>query len=144
MRETSLRCVLLLPRLFRSQHAATGHRPPLQSLLEHKIPLERIDLALTPKAAPNQREFDPALFTLPDGAGVEGRAENADVLLIDDTWVTGARVQSAAHCLKRRGARAVAVVVLARQIEPTYPDARSLMERITAAEFDPGTCAVHE
>lgn len=51
------------------------------------------------------------------GASVTG----ADVLVLDDTWVSGGSAQSAAAALKLAGARRVAVVVLGRHINPADP-----------------------
>jgi hypothetical protein len=51
------------------------------------------------------------------GAAVAG----ADVLLIDDTWVSGASAQSAAAALKAAGARRVALVVIGRHVDPADP-----------------------
>jgi hypothetical protein len=58
---------------------------------------------------------DPAAFTLPppDRAGLRG----ARVLLLDDTYVSGARSQSAAAALQRAGARAV-IGPLGRVLRP--------------------------
>jgi glutamine phosphoribosylpyrophosphate amidotransferase len=44
--------------------------------------------------------------------------EGASVLLIDDTYTTGARLHSAAHALQAAGAKLVAGVVVARKINP--------------------------
>jgi hypothetical protein len=67
----------------------------------------------------------------------------ASVLLLDDTWVSGASAQSAAAALKQVGARHVAVVVLGRHVNPDDPAARSLLAGLTPARYDPSTCAVH-
>ena len=48
----------------------------------------------------------------------ERTSAGASVLLLEDTWVSGASAQSAAAALKRAGARHVAVVVLGRYIDP--------------------------
>jgi hypothetical protein len=45
----------------------------------------------------------------------------AAVLLLDDTWTTGATVQSAAVALRAAGARHVAVIVLGRHVGPAGP-----------------------
>ena len=56
----------------------------------------------------------------------EGKYEPArqlageDVLLVDDTWTTGANAQSAALALKAAGAGAVGVVVIGRHIHDDY------------------------
>ena len=45
-----------------------------------------------------------------------------NVLLVDDTWTTGASVQSAALALKAAGAGSVGVVVIGRHIREEYAD----------------------
>jgi hypothetical protein len=67
----------------------------------------------------------------------------ASVLLLDDTWVSGASAQSAATALKQAGARHVAVVVLGRHVNPDDPAARPLLASLAPARYDPSTCAVH-
>jgi predicted amidophosphoribosyltransferase len=70
----------------------------------------------------------------PSGADVEKRTVDAgryqamreldseSVLLIDDTWTTGASAESAAQVLKVVGARAVSAVVIGRHIRPNHED----------------------
>jgi hypothetical protein len=57
----------------------------------------------------------------------EPEAAGASILLIDDTWTTGATAQAAAAALTAVGAAAVALVVLGRHVNPmrvrTSPDA---------------------
>jgi adenine/guanine phosphoribosyltransferase-like PRPP-binding protein len=45
----------------------------------------------------------------------------SDVLVVDDTWVSGGSAQSTAAALKLAGARRVAVVVLGRHLNPADP-----------------------
>jgi hypothetical protein len=52
---------------------------------------------------------------------VGGVVAGADVLLVDDTWVSGASAQSAAAALKAAGARRVALVVIGRHVDPAHP-----------------------
>ncbi len=49
------------------------------------------------------------------------QAAGARVLLLDDTWASGASAQSAAVALKRAGARAVAVVIIGRHVQAAGP-----------------------
>jgi predicted amidophosphoribosyltransferase len=49
-----------------------------------------------------------------------GRLGGQSVLLLDDTWTTGANAQSAAAALKRAGARTVAAVAVGRYVNPGY------------------------
>ena len=53
------------------------------------------------------------------------------------------RAQSAAHMLKCAGARKVVVLVLARQVSPSYPQAKTLLKRMDHEEFDMDVCAFH-
>jgi hypothetical protein len=82
--------------------------------------------------------------------GEQGRDLNADrfqaavpvgarVLLLDDSWVSGASAQSAAVSLKRAGAAKVAVVVLGRHLNPAEPRASALAAR----PYDVAACAIH-
>jgi hypothetical protein len=67
----------------------------------------------------------------------------ASVLLLDDSWVSGASAQSAAAALKLAGASHVAIVLLGRHINPADPLAGPLIARLVPARYDPSTCAVH-
>jgi hypothetical protein len=71
-------------------------------------------------------------------------AAGGSVLLLDDTWVSGASAQSAAAALKQAGARHVAVVVLGRHVNPEDPAAGRLLAGLAPARYDPSTCAVHQ
>ena len=73
----------------------------------------------------------------------EKTAAGASVLLIDDTWVSGASAQSAAAALRLAGARHVAIVVLGRHVNPADPATGPLAARLAPAPYDPDTCAVH-
>ncbi|HEY1623644.1 MAG TPA: hypothetical protein VGG16_07565 [Streptosporangiaceae bacterium] len=67
-------------------------------------------------------------------------ADGADVLLLDDTWVSGASAQSASVSLKRAGAARVAVVVLGRHLNPAEPRSPAL----ATEPFEPGICVFHQ
>ena len=59
------------------------------------------------------------------------------VLVIEDTWTTGARVWSLAFALKQAGASAIIAGVLARHANPQYEPSRPVLDRIRAASaFD--------
>ncbi len=73
----------------------------------------------------------------------ERATAGACVLLLDDTWVSGASAQSAAAALKRVGARRVAVVVLGRHLDPADRLGGPLAVRLAPAPYDPAKCAVH-
>lgn len=108
---------------------------PLLQLLSPCLRLPGCALAIRPGR--QGRDLDPDRFQ------VGGVPSGASVLLIDDTWVSGASAQSAAVALKRAGARHVAVVVVGRHVNPADPWAGPLAAALAPARYDRLTCAVH-
>jgi hypothetical protein len=78
----------------------------------------------------------------PDRFIAERTGPGASVLLLDDSWVSGASAQSAAAALKRAGARHVAVVVLGRHVDPADRRSAPLAARLALRGYDPDSCAV--
>ena len=58
---------------------------------------------------------------------VDGPVAGTDVLVVDDTWVSGGSAQSAAVALKLAGARRVAIVVIGRHVNPDDPRSAQLL-----------------
>jgi len=79
----------------------------------------------------------------PNRFSAERTGPGASVLLLEDTWVSGASAQSAAAALKRAGARHVAVVVLGRHIDPADRLGGPLAARLAPALYTAANCAVH-
>ncbi|MGW4410950.1 hypothetical protein ACWEJ6_43435 [Nonomuraea sp. NPDC004702] len=72
---------------------------------------------------------------------VLGRVDGARVLLVDDLFVSGAHVQSAASALYLAGARAVVALVIARLVFPRAGgDTARLWEQACAERFDFDRC----
>ncbi|MEZ0115435.1 hypothetical protein ABH920_009474 [Catenulispora sp. EB89] len=65
------------------------------------------------------------------------------VLLVDDTWTTGAHAQCASSVLKAAGAARVVVLVLGRYVNPEFTDHRSRIREALQKGFSWGTCCVH-
>lgn len=110
--------------------------PALQTAIEASFPDALGPFARPLVCGPGTMAFNRASRTgfVPDsGAVVRARR----VLLVDDTYTTGARLQSAHHALVSAGASVVATVVVTRKINP---DARygsdRLWERQVAIPFD--------
>jgi hypothetical protein len=61
----------------------------------------------------------------------------ADVLVVDDTWVSGGSAQSAAVALKLAGARRVAIIVIGRHVNPDDPQSAQFLEALPAAPAPP-------
>jgi hypothetical protein len=108
---------------------------PLLRLVSPYLRLPGCSLALRPGR--QGRDLDLDRFQ------VLGRPAGASVLLLDDTWVSGASAQSAAAALKLAGARYVAVIVLGRHVNPADSASAPLLAGLAAARYDPSACAVH-
>ena len=108
---------------------------PLLRLVSPYLRLPGCSLALRPGR--QGRDLDLDRFQ------VLARPAGASVLLLDDTWVSGASAQSAAAALKLAGARHVAVVVLGRHVNPDDAASAPLLAGLVAARYDPSACAVH-
>lgn len=64
------------------------------------------------------------------------------VLLIDDTWTTGASIQAAAAALRTAGAGRIGSVVIGRHINPDFQDNQARLRGLTGP-FDWSICARH-
>jgi hypothetical protein len=108
---------------------------PLRGLLLH-LAKPGLEVTLTP--APNlvaPRDFDPANFIVTSPPPMP---EN--VVLIDDSWVSGGHAQSAAATLKLAGVRDVSIFNVARVLRPTWePNPVFIKDRLTQ-DFDPSIC----
>jgi phosphoribosylpyrophosphate synthetase len=73
---------------------------------------------------------------------VEGAVTGQHMLVIDDVWTTGSKAQSAALALRRAGAAAVSVMVIARWLNPRHPlSPRFIRERLND-DYNPLVCPV--
>ena len=90
-----------------------GH--PLVGLVRSCVDVPLAGLAVAPGGAAHVRGVDPGWLR------VEGRVAGLDVLVVDDTWVSGGSAQSAAVALKQAGARRVADLVIGRHVNPDDP-----------------------
>jgi len=63
------------------------------------------------------------------------------VLVVEDTWVSGATAQSAAITLKDAGATAVTVLAVARWLRNDWPDHRMVIDGLTEP-YDALVCPV--
>lgn len=99
-------------------------------------PLYRDVLARGPGMVGHQRASDDAFVATGDLRGER-------VLLVEDTFTSGARAQSAACALRRAGAVSVAVVVAGRVIDPAWNDnCASIWRYATGSAFTFDECAL--
>jgi hypothetical protein len=111
---------------------------PLRVLIGHRMRFPWVRMAANADISPDLREFRTDRFSI-----TAGDLDGAGVLLLDDTWTTGARVQSAAYALKRAGAARVAAVVLGRHVNPGYAGWKPILEAVKAQPYRQDHCAVH-
>lgn len=91
------------------------------------------NVAITPgPVRGNARSFDPNHFAVQTTSA-------RHVLLIDDTWTTGAHLQSAAAALQKVGVEKVTGLVMARWLEPTFGNTQAFIEGLTS-DFNPDIC----
>jgi hypothetical protein len=113
-------------------------RPGPHPLLDMARPYLRLPVTrLVMRPGEQGRDPNPERFTS------ERAGPGAAVLLLDDSWVSGASAQSASAALKRAGARHVAVVVLGRHVDPADRRSAPLAARLAPRGYDPDRCAVH-
>lgn len=92
---------------------------PLLGIVTSCVDMPIVPLSASPGAAARSRGLGDGV-----AAGwltIAGAVAGADVLLVDDTWVSGGSAQSAAVALKAAGARRVALVVIGRHVDPAQP-----------------------
>ena len=107
---------------------------PLVRLVRSCVELPLVPLAVVAPGA-HARGVNPEWVRVADRAdgGIVLAADGADVLVVDDTWVSGGSAQSAAAALKLAGARRVAVVVLGRHVNPADPRSAAFLASVRAA-----------
>ena len=71
-----------------------------------------------------------------------GDAEDRHVLLIEDTWTSGAKCQSAALTLRPAGAASVTILAIARWLRPTEELVGTFIKNRLTTTYDPLICPV--
>jgi hypothetical protein len=109
---------------------------PLRALIDPCLALPWAQLSSRSPAGQRSRDLDPERFEAP-------RLPGARVLLLDDTWTSGASAQSAAMSLRLAGARFVAVVVLGRHLSADEQPGAGAACPPAGLVFRAELCAVH-
>jgi hypothetical protein len=102
-----------------------GH--PLVGLVRSCIDVPLVRLTVAPERAAHVRGVDPGWLR------VEGPVAGADLLVVDDSWVSGGSAQSAAVALKLAGARRVAIIVIGRHVNPDDPRSAEFLAELRRA-----------
>jgi len=94
---------------------------PLAALVGSCVDLPPVGLSVVPRAV-HTRGVNPGWVRVADPVA------GADVLVVDDTWVSGGSAQSTAAALKLAGAGRVAIVVLGRHVNPADPRSAAFLD----------------
>lgn len=113
----------------------TGNSP-LQNAVRSACGAAGEEILLRTAGAPG-RTLDKHRFAVATDTGsVPGH-----VVLVDDSWVTGANAQSAAAALKLAGVQSVSILAVARVLSMSWPPSKDFAARYVApSAFDPGLC----
>jgi hypothetical protein len=98
---------------------------PLLGLVRGCVDLPLVRLSIAPGTVP-------ARGVAGSWLRADGTVTGRDILVVDDTWVSGGSAQSAAVALKRAGARRVAIVVLGRHVNPADPRSAAFLAALPA------------
>jgi hypothetical protein len=116
-------------------------RPGLHPFLALARGMDAIGLtpALEPAdGATSDRIVSATQFTLTPQTDLSGQ----HVLILDDTWTTGSRAQSAALTVRRAGAQQVSVMVVGRWLDPDYGTNAAFIADHLRSDYQPHRCPV--
>jgi phosphoribosylpyrophosphate synthetase len=102
-------------------------------------PEHRFLLSVGPGFGVPGRSVRPDRFAVPPE--FTSRVAGRRVLLVDDTWTTGSKAQSAAVSLHAAGALSVTVLCVARWLRDDWPEHRALLDS-AKAPYDASICPV--
>lgn len=88
--------------------------------------------------ATNDRNVDGARFGIHPQRSLQGE----HVLVLDDTWTTGARTQSAALTLRNAGADHVSIMVLGRWVSRSFGNNIEYLKANLTRDYSPRICPV--
>jgi hypothetical protein len=114
---------------------------------DRRHPLPRIASSIDPtrdrfKRLLTPSDIDAAPRTVnPDKFVSTEEIDDEAVLLLDDTWTTGANAQSAAAVLRSAGARTIGLVVIGRHVHDDFRDNRERLDELPR-RFDWDACAL--
>lgn len=104
----------------------------IRSLRDQLKPLLLANPALTDLG----REPHPERYLINETTDIASRR----ILLIDDTFTSGASTQSAAYALTSAGASSVVALVIGRHVNPTWSPSASLLRRLRDEAWHPDRC----
>lgn len=121
----SLDAVAVIPS---RTHHVPGTPSPLQRLCSRTLPrdLPTVGLSPTPGSTSDRR-------VRADAFDIDDCRSPSHVLIIDDTWVSGATMLSAVWDMRRRGVERVSMLALARWLNRQYSFTNDFIRRVDSA-----------
>jgi hypothetical protein len=120
-----------------------GPEHPVAELARNVVGMDsarrRLRLEAGPKISAPERVVYADRFAVPDA--YRDRVVGQHVLLVDDTWTTGSKIQSAAVALRDAGAAKVTALCVARWCNYGWPDHKNLLDSCTVP-YDAFVCPV--
>lgn len=111
---------------------------PLTSITDAmKATTPECRLVALPGSSPTRDVSEPRFYVTPVDA-----VRGSHVLIIDDTWTSGSRTQSAALTLRSAGALRVTVLTISRWLEPSYGSTAQFIRSRLGSDYDPDQCPV--
>ena len=92
------------------------------------------ELQVTAGTATGSRTTDPSLFRV---GPIKPRSH---VLIIDDTWASGAHAQSLALTMRAAGATRISALILARWLRPGFAQNKQFISDRLTSRYDPRLC----
>jgi hypothetical protein len=112
---------------------------PLEVVVrEACLEIPRTTLIAAVDQGPDKREIRADRFLVPDPNDIRGK----HVLIIDDTWTTGGRAQSACLTLRATGASMITVWTVARWLNPKFGTTQKFISENLQKDFNPIVCPV--
>jgi hypothetical protein len=91
-----------------------------------------------PQGINQRRAINPEFYVISNPVSIKDR----HIVVFEDTWTSGGHVQGVAVKLKQLGASEVSIVVLNRDIVPSYGDNDTFLKRHASKPYNPYICPV--
>lgn len=114
----------------------SAHRNAFEAVIQRSQRLTDLYRpALKRAGASGTHELDASKFTV-----APGEAEGRRIVLVDDTFTSGATVFSAARAIRAAGGLVEHIVVIGRYIKRSYPPSAELIDRMRREPWDAAEC----